>query len=86
MSERCERTSERKSERPSTPRVDFLVSLPIVYLLAAELEQPSLLRFVVTKLRQRPQKSLLWNASYVHQALEKMSVIKGKELDAETNT
>ena len=29
MSERCERTSERRSEWPSTLRVDFIVILPI---------------------------------------------------------
>ena len=30
MSERCERTTERMSEWPSTLRVDFIVILPIV--------------------------------------------------------
>ena len=30
MRERCERTSERRSEWPSTPRVDFVVIVPIV--------------------------------------------------------
>ena len=30
MSERCERTSERRSEWPSTLRVDFIIILPNV--------------------------------------------------------
>ena len=30
MSERCERTSERRSEWPSTLRVDFIVILPMI--------------------------------------------------------
>ena len=30
MSERCERTSERRGEWPNTPRVDFIVILPNV--------------------------------------------------------
>ena len=30
MSERCERTSERRSEWPSTPRVDFISFEPTV--------------------------------------------------------
>ena len=31
MSERCERTSERRSEWPSTLRVDFMVNVPTVH-------------------------------------------------------
>ena len=31
MSERCERTSERRSKRPITLRVDFIVIKPDVY-------------------------------------------------------
>ena len=37
MSERCERTSERRSEWPSTLRVDFTVILPTVRSFARSL-------------------------------------------------
>ena len=37
MSERCERKSERRSEWPSTLRVDFIVILPAVHGLALDM-------------------------------------------------
>ena len=57
MSERCKRTSERRTEWPSTLRVDFIVILPTVHCNEGEKQHQETRQLITTWVSERASKS-----------------------------